>query len=100
MMSNKPRTLLSRRGCYLAGAYVLIVIVVFALTAATTKPGNAGLDWIPFLILAWPWPWIAQGLLLPGLIVNTALMYMFGMLSQRLLHTLRHSENCNTEQCP
>jgi hypothetical protein len=91
MVSNRSRTLLKRGGCCFAASYVLIVIVVFALIAATTKPGNVGLDWIPFLILAWPWPWIAQGLLLPGLIVNTALMYAFGALSQRFWHTLRHS---------
>ena len=34
---------------------MLIVVVVFALTASTTKPSSVGLDWIPFMLLSMPW---------------------------------------------
>jgi hypothetical protein len=71
-------------GFYLAATYVLIVVVVFALTASTTKPSNVGLDWIPFVLLSMPWYALDVRLLAPGLIVNTGLMYLLGTL----LHAL------------
>jgi hypothetical protein len=71
-------------GFCVAATYVLVVVAVFALTALTTKPSNVGLDWIPFVLLAMPWYFLNPRLLLPGLIVNTGLMYLLGTL----LHTL------------
>ena len=71
-------------GFYLAATYVLIVVVVFALTASITKPSNVGLDWIPFVLLSMPWYALDVRLLVPGLIVNTGLMYLLGTL----LHAL------------
>ena len=71
-------------GFYLAATYVLIVVFVFALTASTTKPSNVGLDWIPFVLLSMPWYALDVRLLVPGLIVNTGLMYLLGTL----LHAL------------
>ena len=71
-------------GFYLAATYVLIVVVVFALTASTTKPSNVGLDWIPFVLLSMPWYALDARLLVPGLIVNACLMYLLGTL----LHAL------------
>ena len=70
-------------GFYLAVTYVLIV-VVFALTASTTKPSNVGLDWIPFVLLSMPWYALDVRLLVPGLIVNTGLMYLLGTLFHAL----------------
>jgi hypothetical protein len=70
-------------GFYLAVTYVLIV-VVFALTASTTEPSNVGLDWIPFVLLSMPWYALKVRLLVPGVIVNTGLMYLLGTL----LHAL------------
>jgi hypothetical protein len=67
--------------CVLA-TYVLIVVVVFAFTASTTKPSNVGYDWIPFILLSMPWYAINQRLLLPGLIANAGLMYLLGTLLQ------------------
>jgi hypothetical protein len=70
-------------GFCVAATYVLIVVVVFAFTASTTKPSNVGYDWIPFILLSMPWYATNQGLLLPGLIANAGLMYLLGTL----LHT-------------
>ena len=72
-------------GFCVAATYVLIVVVVFALTASTTKPSNVALDWIPFVLLSMPWYALDVRLLVPGLIVNVGLMYLLGTL----LHTLR-----------
>lgn len=71
-------------GFCVATTYVLIVVVVFVLTASTSKPSNVGLDWIPFVLLSMPWYALDVRLLVPGLIVNTGLMYGLGTL----LHTL------------
>ena len=67
-----------------AAIYVLVVVFVFVFTAYTTKPENVGYDWIPFILLAMPWYRLHPQLLLPGLIANIGLMYLFGTL----LHTL------------
>jgi hypothetical protein len=72
-------------GFCVSATYVLVVVFVFALTALTTKPGNVGLDWIPFFLLASPWSLLNPRLLLPGLVLNATLMYLLGTL----LHTLR-----------
>lgn len=69
-------------GFCVAATYVLIVVVVFAFTASTTKPGNVGYDWIPFILLSMPWYGLSPRLLLPGLIANAVLMYLLGMLFQ------------------
>ena len=71
-------------GFYVAATYVPIVVVVFALTASTTKPSNVGLDWIPFVLLSMPWYALDVRLLVPWLIVNVGLMYLVGTL----LHAL------------
>jgi hypothetical protein len=71
-------------GFCVAATYVLTVAVVFTLTASTTKPSNAGLDWIPFVLLSMPWYALDVRLLVPGLIVNVGLMYLSGTL----LHAL------------
>jgi hypothetical protein len=71
-------------GFCVAATYVLIVVVVFALTASTTKPSNVGLDWIPFMLLSMPWYALDIRLLVPGLVLNAGLMYLLGTL----LHAL------------
>jgi len=76
-------------GFYLAAIYVLTVVVVFALTASTTKPSNVGLDWIPFVLLSMPWYALDVRLLVPGLIVNTGLMYLLGALVHALWRRIR-----------
>jgi hypothetical protein len=70
-------------GFCVAATYVLVVFVVFAFSAFTTKPDNVGYDWIPFVLLAMPWYRLNTQLLLPGLIANAGLMYVLGAL----LHT-------------
>jgi hypothetical protein len=69
-------------GFCVAATYVLIVVVVFAFTASTTKPSNVGYDWIPFILLSMPWYGLDARLLLPGLVANTGLMYLLGTLLQ------------------
>jgi hypothetical protein len=71
-------------GFCVAAAYALIVGMVFALTALTTKPSNVAYDWIPFILLSMPWYAINPNLLLAGLIVNAALMYLLGTALQAL----------------
>jgi hypothetical protein len=84
-MDLKPvlRNHVNPGGFCVAATYVLVVVVVFAVSAYTTKPGNVGYDWIPFVLLAMPWYRLHTQLLLPGLIVNASLMYLLGTL----LHT-------------
>ena len=71
-------------GFYIAATYLLIVVVVFALTAFTTKPSNVGLDWIPLMLLSMPWYALDVRLLVPGFIVNAGLLYLLGTV----FHTL------------
>ena len=86
----------SRVGLWLGGTYFLLTAAVFVLTAATTKPDNVGLDWIPFVELAGVWwyrihPW----LLCPGVFVNSAALYLIGWLIEkqwRSLHEERASD--------
>lgn len=75
---------LDRGGCYFASAYVVLVVVVFTATAATTDRSKVGLDWIPFTILALPWFALDARLLVPGLIANTVLMYFLGAALHRV----------------
>ena len=75
-------------GFCVATTYVLIVVVVFVLTASTTKPSNVGLDWIPFVLLSMPWYALDGRLLVPGLIVNAGLMYLLGTLFHSLWHRI------------
>ena len=87
----------SAPGFALAACYFLLVVAVFALTAATTSPSNVGLDWIPFYLLTMPWsllferienpdvPWtliVAWIAWLAGIVVNTAAIYLMGSLMQ------------------
>jgi hypothetical protein len=82
-------------GFGLATGYVVLVVAVFALTAATTSPSNVGLDWIPFYLLTMPWsgwihfdpdaPWyriVTLIAFLAGIVVNTAAIYIIGSLMQ------------------
>jgi hypothetical protein len=80
MKRGFPRPI--RVGSWLAGIYVVIVLVVYWITALTTKPGNVGLDWIPFVMLAMPWAAMgqAQDFLIPGLIANALLLFAVGAL--------------------
>ena len=75
-------------GFCVAATYVLIVVVVFALTASTTKPSNVGLDWIPFMLLSMPWYALDIRLLVPGLVLNAGLMYLLGTLFHSLWHRI------------
>jgi hypothetical protein len=83
----------NRTGFGLAAGYLVLVVAVFALTAATTSPNKFGLDWIPLLLLTLPWSALVQRLSVPGvswtetvalvaflagIVVNTAAMYIVG----------------------
>ncbi len=83
----------NRTGFGLAAGYVVVVVAVFALTAATGRPSDVGLQWIPFAALTMPWyllserlmdpdvPWtltVALIAFLAGMAVNTAAIYMIG----------------------
>ncbi len=69
-----------RDGSVLAGIYAVIVLVVFGITALTTRPDNVGLDWIPFFMLAMPWATMgkAQEFLIPRLIANALILFTIG----------------------
>lgn len=71
-------------GFCVSATYVLVVVLIFALTALTTKPSNVGLDWIPFFLLASPWSLLNPRLLLPGLVLNAVLLYLLGTLLYKL----------------
>ena len=70
----------NRGGLRLAAIYILVVGVVFAVTAFNTEPSNLGYDWIPFTLLSMPWYRMGDRFLLPGLVANTGLMYLLGSL--------------------
>ena len=74
-----------RSGIYAAAFYVVIVVAVFALIAANTKPDNVGLDWIPFVMLAMPWYRLNPQLLIPGLIANAVILFLLGTLLDWLM---------------
>jgi len=73
-------------GFCVSATYILVVLVVFTFTAATAKSGNAGYDWIPFILLSMPWYRLDARLLVPGLIVNAGFMYLLGVLLHALWH--------------
>jgi hypothetical protein len=79
-IKNVVRDRVNPGGFRAAATYVLIVVAVFTVTVFTTTPSNVGLDWIPFILLSAPWCAIDQRLLLPGLLANTCLVYLFGVL--------------------
>ena len=79
-MKNRP----NRLGIYAAATYLFIVVLVNLLTAYTGKPDGSGLEWIPFFMLAMPWPKIDARLLLPGLVINAGILYLIGMFVGKL----------------
>jgi hypothetical protein len=81
-MRSKPTLMrhINPGGLWLGAIYLIAVIVAYAIIAYTTKPGNVGYDWIPFVLLAMPWYRLYPPLLLPGLLINTGLMYLLGTL--------------------
>jgi len=78
------RNHISGIGLWFAVPYVIIVVVVFAVTATTTNPSKVGLDWIPFIMLSMPWYDLDTRLLFPGFIANTALLYLLGAILERI----------------
>jgi hypothetical protein len=66
-------------GFCVAATYILVGVAVFVFTAVTTKPGNAGLDWLPFALLGMPWSGWGTGML-SAFVINTCLMYLWGGL--------------------
>jgi hypothetical protein len=75
-LKNRP----NRLGIYAAATYLFIVALVYVLTAYTGKTDDTGLEWIPFVMLAMPWPKIDARLLLPGMIINAVILYLLGTL--------------------
>lgn len=73
-------------GLRLAGVYGALVAGVWTLTALTTSPSKVGLDWIPLMMLAWPWVALGgQSMLLPGLALNAVACYLLGELVDWIL---------------
>lgn len=77
----------SRVGTVFAALYGLPAAVLFASTWYNTKPKYHGYDWVLVSILSVPWSVIAavQGVRTPladlvGIVVNSAMMYLFGVL--------------------
>ncbi len=93
-MDLKPltRARINQGGFCVSATYVLIVITVFAFTAATTKPSNVGLDWIPFILLSMPWYALNTRLLFPGLVANACLMYLLGTILQSFWNRVVNSK--------
>jgi hypothetical protein len=80
VLTGMPKTLRST-GLRLAGVYCALVVGVWTLTALTTNPSKVGLDWIPLLMLAWPWVALGgQSMLLLGLALNAVACYLLGEL--------------------
>jgi hypothetical protein len=75
---SKPRFF--RLGICLAGLYAIVVVAVYCLIRSS--PPDDGLEWIPFVMLAMPWFRIAPELLIPGLLLNAAILYGIGAFVQ------------------
>lgn len=83
----------NRLGIYLAGAYVLLVVGVFAFIASG-KPSGLGYEIIPLTWLAAPWyylflytPWWDMDervLCILGFILNAGILYLLGALFEKL----------------
>jgi hypothetical protein len=78
------RNYISTTGCCLVATYIVIVVVLHAVIAATTNPSNMGMHWIPVGILAMPWPALDRRLLLPGFVANAALLYLLGAIFDKI----------------
>ena len=81
-MDSKSTSRLPRLGLWLGGFYVFLAAALFILTALTTKPGNVGLDWIPFMILTAPWSGMDTRLAIAGVLLNGVILWGFGNLLQ------------------
>ena len=73
---------------YVAATYLFIVALVHVLTAYTDKKDDTGLAWIPFFMLAMPWPRIDARLLLPGLIINSVILFLIGTLVEKFWRSM------------
>jgi len=80
---------LSHAGLFTAGLYAVIVVGVFTFTWINTKPENVGYDWIPFILLSYPWFNIFAGNPLPGFVLNAVILYMAGALLGHLIGQIR-----------
>ena len=78
----------NRLGIYVAATYLFIVALVYVLTAYTGKKDDTGLAWIPFFMLAMPWPRIDARLLLPGLIINAGILFLIGTLVEKFWRSM------------
>ena len=87
-MARKSR--FSWLGISLAAVYVLIVVAVYVLTAAS--PPDDGLEWLPFVYLSMPWYAVGSWLLFPGFILNAGLLFLLGTLIQKLWRRMRKRE--------
>jgi hypothetical protein len=81
----------SRFGLWLAGIYLLLAAGLFLQTALTTKPGNVGLDWIPFVVLSMPWSRMDPRFAIPGVLLNGAMLWALGTALQKLARYSRRS---------
>jgi hypothetical protein len=86
-------TLLGKRrwspvGIWLAGIYSVILIAALFIPVVAVKPDSVDLRWLTFLTLAKPWNSFNPYLLLPGLILNAALLYLIGMVIEKLWRPL------------
>lgn len=75
-----PRRSRHRLGICLAAGYIVLAVVVYALIAS--QPPDDGLEWLPFFWLGMPWSALNQSLMVPGILVNAALLYSCGFLIQ------------------
>jgi hypothetical protein len=78
-----------RLGLLLAGIYLALAAGLFLFTELTTKPGNVGLDWIPFMLLAWPWSFMSPNMLIPGVLINAGLLWLIVTLIQLCIRAAR-----------
>jgi hypothetical protein len=84
-----PRRLSHRLGIILAAVYFLLAAVVFALIAS--QPPDDGLEWLPTVWLSMPWFKLGDRFLIPGILINTVLLYFFGVAIQLAYREFRAS---------
>ena len=90
-MDSKSTSRLPRLGLWLGGFYVFLAAALFILTALTTKPGNVGLDWIPFVLLAMPLSLIDERFAIPGVLLNGVTLWCLGTVLQLFFRRVRRN---------
>jgi hypothetical protein len=84
---NPPARPRARLGLWLAAIYFILAAALFLVTALNTKPGNVGLDWVPFMVLTAPWSGMSPILAIPGVFLNALALWVVGTVAEKIIRS-------------